>query len=64
MIVVIITAIVLALYIYVVVRDTFGDRINKGFCLPFTQKAEDKWKYIKWWVFHRGFNITPQDSHG
>ncbi|XP_072045726.1 solute carrier family 28 member 3-like [Amphiura filiformis] len=48
MIMVIITGIALGLYVYVVLRDNFGDKINKGCCLPFTRAAEDKWRYIKW----------------
>ncbi|XP_072025646.1 solute carrier family 28 member 3-like [Amphiura filiformis] len=44
----IITGIVLALYVYVILRDNFGDGVYEGLCLPMTDKIENKWQYIKW----------------
>lgn len=48
MIILIITGIVLALFIYVTLRDKYGDKVYKGCCLPFSNRVEDKWDCIKW----------------
>ena len=45
------TALVVFCIIYVFIRDTFGDTINKYFLDPVSDWVTERWHILQWYVF-------------